>query len=132
MAFAQLLFLGEGEEVDVAEAFDPAREAVSFFVGGGWVAPGLAPGGLEGGAPLGLYLVCGFGSGGLRSLQVFGESLCGCAGGGEVAGESGGLAGEVRTLRGGATVGVCGLGSQSAQRVATLADGGREVRGDAR
>ena len=70
----------------------------------------------------------GFGGGG-PSREVFGEALQVGAGGGEVAGQAR-LAGEVRSL-GGPRWASAVWDLRGPQRVATLADGGREVRGDA-
>ena len=75
MAFAQSLFLGDGEQVYVPEALEPASEGVAYFVRVFAMFFGFLAGGLQRGGPLGLYLLPGFGGGILGPRYLFGDSL---------------------------------------------------------
>ena len=94
VAFAQSLFLGDGEQVYVPEALELAGEGVAFFVRVLPMLFGFLAGGLQGGAPLRLYLLAGFGGGGLGPGHLFGDALGVRAGGGEFAREIDGPARE--------------------------------------
>src|SRR5918995_3525035 len=87
VAFAQSLFLGDGEQVHVPKALEPASEGLAFFVRVFAVLFGLLACGLQGGAPLRLYLLPGFGGGGLGPRYLLSDSFRLRAGGREFAGK---------------------------------------------
>src|SRR5215210_6349403 len=129
VAFAQSLFLGEGEEVYVSKALELAGERLAFSVGALLVFLGLLAGRFEGGAPLSLYLLAGLGRRGFSPGELFGEAFGLRAGGSELTCEIHPLARERRALVGDPAVCFCGLSAETPQGISATAYGRGEFCG---
>src|SRR5215210_1358039 len=98
VAFAKFFLLEDGEEVYIPKALEPTGEGVAFPVRARLVLGSFLAGGLQGGAPLGLYLGAGFGRRGLGPRYLLGDALGIRAGGGQLARKVDGITREVRPL----------------------------------